>query len=194
MTSETKLPVPYFNQINNDTNYFGDGNRQCCLTSNAMAAEYLLQIYKMETLAQRAQRLGFKEPESAYGHILNKYGDSGDHEANTQALKDLGLKSYFSTSLSIKDVLNSLKKRLPVPAGVHYKSYGHIICIVGANIDKEFFWVHDPYGIRGGISDYYETIGGQSGKYDKYSFKIMKQLWETMNDGWGRIFELPAIL
>ena len=189
--TEIKLPVKYFNQVNNDTNYFGDGNRQCCLTANAMAAEYLLETHSnppIETLAQRAQRLGLSEPESAYGNILQKYGDSGDHTANTLALEELRLSSYFSTSLSINNAIASLRKNIPMPIGVHYKSWGHILCLVGVNTDKEFFWVHDPFGIRAGIADYYESVGGQSGKYDKYSFTIMENLWSTMNDGWGRVF------
>lgn len=181
-----RLEVSYFNQVNNDTQYFGSGSRQCCMTSNAMAANFILADRGLESLADRAKRLGLNEPESAYGKILNKYGDTTNHSANTQALAELGLKSYFSTSLSIKNAIASLDKRLPMPVGLHYKSSGHIVCLVGYG--KDFFWVHDPYGIRAGIADYYEAIGGQSGKYDKYSFKIMEDLWTYQSDGWGRVF------
>lgn len=183
-----KLEVPYFNQIDNDTNLFGDGTRQCCLTSNAMAANFILADRGLESLDQRAQRLGLNEPESAYGRILDKYGDTTDHGANTQALTELGLESYFSTSLSIENAIASLDKKLPMPIGLHYKSSGHIVCLVGYDSEREFFWVHDPYGIRAGIADYYEAIGGQSGKYDRYSFEIMENLWTARSDGWGRVF------
>jgi len=206
---EIKLPVPYFNQVNNETRYHGSGSRQCCLTSNAMAAEYLLASRKLKTLAQRTAEWGLNEPESAYGKILDKYGDTTDHEANGLALKELGLESYFSTTLSITNLIASLKANVPPVIGLHYKSSGHIVTPVGCKIifkspgnspmgmgkgigewdlNKSFFWVHDPYGIRAGIADYYEAVGGQSGRYDKYSFRIMGELWEIKNDGWGRIF------
>lgn len=183
-----KLPVPYFSQIDNDSNLFGDGSRQCCMTSNAMAANFILADRGLESLSQRAKRLGLNEPESAYGQILNKYGDTTDHTANTQALTELGLQSYFSTSLSIENAIASLDNKLPMPIGLHYKNSGHIVCLVGYDFDKQFFWVHDPYGIRAGRADYYEAIGGQSGKYDRYSFGIMKELWASQGDGWGRVF------
>ncbi len=183
-----KFQVEYLNQVNNDTNYFGDGSRQCCMTANAMAANFILANCGLESLSQRAKRLGLNEPESAYGKILNKYGDTTNHNANTQALAELGLESYFSTSLSIKNAIASLDMRLPMPVGLHYKSSGHIVCLVGYDLDEQFFWVHDPYGIRAGIADYYEAIGGQSGKYDHYSFKIMEKLWASASDGWGRVF------
>jgi len=185
---EIKLPVKYFNQIDNDSNYHGAGNRQCNLTANAMSAEYCLTTRNLETLAQRAKEWNLREPESAYGKILNKYGDTIDHEANTQALREIGLESYFSTSLSIKDLIASLKANIPLPIGLHYKYSGHVVTVVGVDLKKKFFWVHDPYGVRAGRADYYEIIGGQSGKYDRYSFDILKALWESMNDGWGRIY------
>jgi Peptidase_C39 like family len=187
-----KLAVPYFNQANNDTAYFGTGNRQCNLTSNAMAANFILADRGLESLNQRAMRLGLNEPESAYGKILNKHGDTTDHEANTQALAELGVESYFSTSLSVENAIASLDKRLPMPVGLYYKSSGHIVCLVGYDAKQQFFWVHDPYGIRAGIADYYEAIGGQSGKYDKYSFKIMEKLWASQGNGWGRVFTSVA--
>lgn len=188
MPKTVKLDVSYFNQGNNADNYFGSGSRQCCLTSNAMAANFILEDRGLESLEQRAKRLGFFEAESAYGDILKIYGDSTDHTANTAALRKFGLDSYFSTSLSVENAIASLDKKLPMPVGLHYKSSGHIVCLVGYNADEEYFWVHDPYGIRAGRADYYEAIGGQSGKYDHYSFDIMEDLWSSMNDGWGRVF------
>jgi len=182
-----KLIVPYFNQVDNDTLYFGSGSRQCCLTSNAMAANFILADRGLESLYQRAKRLDLNEPESAYGKILNKYGDTIDHSANGQALAELGLESYFSTSLGVQNAIASLDRRLPMPVGLYYKT-GHIVCLVGYDLDQEFFWVHDPYGLRAGIAEYYEVIGGQSGKYDKYSFRIMEELWTNQSDGWGRVF------
>jgi hypothetical protein len=183
-----KLDVKYFNQVDNDIRFFGTGHRQCTLTANAIAVEEVLKKYKLETLTDRAIRLGLREPECAYGIILNQYGDTIDHGANTAAIRVLGIESYFSVNLNTKHLIKSLQLGIPVPVGLHYKGSGHSVTIVGVDTDEEFFWVHDPYGVRAGISDYYEKIGGQSGRYDKYSFGIMRELWETMNDGWGRVF------
>src|SRR6478672_2646484 len=188
---QLKLEVPYFNQVDNDTDFFGTGSRQCNLTSNAMAANFILSDRGLESLKDRAKRLGYDEPESAYGAILNRYGDTTDHGAQTQALSELGLESYFSTSLGVQNAIASLDKRLPMPVGLYYKT-GHIVCLVGYDLEKEFFWVHDPYGIRAGIAEYYEAIGGQSGKYDRYSFAIMEDLWTNQSDGWGRVFTKVA--
>lgn len=204
-----KIAAKYFNQVDNDPRYFGTGHRQCTLTANAIAVEELLKKYGLETLTDRAIRLNLKEPECSYGIILNKYGDTIDHTANTEAIRALGIESYFSVSLGVKNLIKSLELGICVPIGLHYKGSGHSVTVVGVettlkepgnspigvgknlgelDLEKSFFWVHDPYGVRAGIADYYEKIGGQSGKYDKYSFRIMKELWESMNDGWGRIF------
>ncbi|MEG4251056.1 C39 family peptidase [Microcoleus sp. Pol10D4] len=183
-----KIDAKYFNQVDNDPRYFGTGHRQCTLTANAIAVEEILKKHKLETLTDRAIRLGLMEPECAYGVILNKYGDTTDHNANTQAIRVLEIESYFSVSLSVKTLIKSLEVGIPIPVGLHYKESGHSVTIVGVDTDNEFFWAHDPYGVRAGIADYYEKVGGQSGKFDKYSFRIMKELWESMNDGWGRVF------
>jgi hypothetical protein len=182
------LSVPYFSQIDNDSNLFGLGSRQCCMTSNAMAADFILTDNGLESLTDRAKRKNLSEPESAYGQILNQYGDTTDHAANTQALAELGLESYFSTSLSIDNAIASLDKRLPMPIGLHYKNSGHIVCLVGYNLSEKRFFVHDPYGRRAGAEDYYDVIGGDSGKYDSYSFDLMQRLWANPADGWGRVF------
>lgn len=181
-----KLNVPYFSQLDNDSNYFGNGARQCNVTASAMAANFILANHGMESLQQRAVRLGLNEPESAFGQIVNRYGDTINHGAITQALVDLKLESHFSTTLDVADAIASLDKKIPMPIGVYYKSSGHIICLVG--YDKDFFWAHDPYGRRAGEADYYQEIGGGSGEYEKYSFDLMKRIWAVGGDGWGRVF------
>lgn len=157
-----------------------------------MAANFILADRGLESLEQRAKRLGLSEPESAYGQILNKYGDTTDHGANTQALADLGLESYFSTSLTLDDAIASLSKRLPMPIGLHYKSSGHIVCLIGYDLPGKRFFVHDPYGSRAGAEDYYNVTGGNAGANDAYSFDLMRLLWANPADGWGRIFTKVA--
>jgi hypothetical protein len=178
-----KLPVKYCSQLDNDEAVFGPGWRQCNTTSNAMLADYLLA----GALTTMAKAQGFPEPESAYMRIVGKYGDTIDHDAQTWALKELGIESYFSYSLSAKDILLSLKANIPVVVGFAYKSSGHICIIVGHDPTKKVWLVHDPYGTRHGASDSYDV--GVGGAYDPYSYGVMQQiLWDSGGEaGWGRI-------
>lgn len=176
-----KLPVAYASQLNNDTAIFGAGWRQCCTTSNSMLADFLLK----GELTKQAKAKGFTEAESVYMRLVTKYGDTIDHNAQTQALKDLGIESYYSTSLSQTDVLKSFQLDIPVVAGVAYKSSGHIVLIVGHDPAKKEWLIHDPYGTRHG--DVYDV--GVGGAYDPYSYDTMQRIfWDLGKEaGHGRI-------
>jgi hypothetical protein len=178
-----KLPVTYRSQINNETTLFGSGRRQCNLTSCTMLADYLLK----GALSKWAKDRGFSEPESVYMRILIKYGDTTDNDAQTKALKALGIDSYFSFSLSTKDVLDSLQAGIPVVVGFAYGSGGHICLVVGHDPIHKLWLVHDPFGIRHGASDAYDI--GAYGAYDHYSYDVFQQLFLDSggNTGWGRI-------
>jgi hypothetical protein len=178
-----KLNVAYCSQLNNDPAIFGPGWRQCNTTSNTMLADYLLQ----GDLTKKAKEQGFPEPESVYMRVVCKYGDTTDHDAQTQALKELGIESYFSYTLSAKDVLTSLQAKIPVVVGFAYKSSGHICVIVGHDPANKTWLVHDPYGTRHGASDSYDV--GVGGPFDPYSYDVMQQIfWDQGGEsGWGRV-------
>ncbi len=178
-----KLPVPYCSQLNNDPSIFGPGWRQCNTTSNTMLAEYLLK----GELSQKAKAQGFPEPESVYMRIVRKYGDTIDHGAQTKALKELGIESYFSYTLSGKDLLLSLRAGIPVVVGFAYKGSGHICVIVGHDPVQKQWLVHDPYGTRHGASDSYDV--GVGGSYDCYAYDVMQRIfWDQGSEaGWGRV-------
>ncbi|TYQ24500.1 hypothetical protein PseudUWO311_18835 [Pseudanabaena sp. UWO311] len=178
-----KLPVKYCSQLDNDQAIFGPGWRQCNTTSNTMLADYLLS----GALTTMAKAQGFPEPESVYMRLVGKYGDTIDHDAQTWALKELGIESYFSYSLSAKDILLSLKANIPVVVGFAYKGSGHICIIVGHDPTQKVWLVHDPYGTRHGASDSYDV--GVGGAYDPYSYDVMQQIfWDSGGEsGWGRI-------
>lgn len=179
-----KLPVPYRRQTDNETySIFGSGSRQCNLTSNTMLADYLLK----GELTRQASDQGLREPESVYMRILEKFGDTIDHEAQTRALKSLGIESYFSHTLSSQDLLLSLQHNIPVVVGFAYKGSGHICLLVGHDPDKKSWLVHDPYGTRHGYSDSYDI--GVGGSFDSYSYGTMQQIfWDLGREaGWGRI-------
>ena len=79
-------------------------------------------------LAENIDLTVYSEFESFYGHILDKYGDTTDHHAQTLALEELGVKTHFSYTLNIEDIIKSINKSYPVVLGVAYKSSGHSSC------------------------------------------------------------------
>ncbi len=178
-----KLNVPYCSQLNNEEAVFGPGWRQCNTTSNTMLADFLLQ----GELTRRAKEEGYPEPESVYMRIVAKYGDTIDHDAQTQALRELGIESYFSYTLSSKDLLASLKAGIPVVVGFAYKTSGHICIVVGHDPVQKAWLVHDPYGTRHGSSDSYDV--GVGGAFDAYSYDCLQTIfWDGGEEsGWGRI-------
>jgi hypothetical protein len=178
-----QLPVKYFSQLDNDTRIFGPGWRQCNTTSNAMLADYLLK----GQLTKQARERGLSEPESVYMRIVAKYGDTTDHLAQTRALKELGIDSYFSYTLSANEVLESLRAGIPVVVGFAYKSSGHICVIVGHDPVQRYWLVHDPYGTRHGASSNYDV--GVGGAFDPYTYDTMQQIFWDMggSSGWGRV-------
>lgn len=178
-----KLPVRYQSQLNNDSSVFGPGWRQCNTTSNAMLADFLLD----GGLSKQSKAQGFPEPECLYMRMVSDHGDTTDHHAQTKALRELGIESYFSYTLSAKDLLTSLRAGIPVVVGFAYKGSGHICLIVGYNPANRSWLVHDPYGTRHGSSDSYDV--GIGGAYDVYSNQTMQQIfWDQGREaGWGRI-------
>jgi len=181
--SAIKLPVKYASQLNNDTRVFGPGWRQCNTTSNTMLADFLLK----GELSKQAQQAKMSEPESFYMRLVRKYGDTTDHGAQTKALKELGIDSYFSYTLSAKDLLTSLRANIPIVVGFAYKSSGHICVIVGHDPVKKEWLIHDPYGTRHGASSNYDV--GVGGAFDPYSYDTMQRIfWDQGGEaGWGRI-------
>jgi hypothetical protein len=182
------LNVPYFEQLDNSTVHHGAGSRQCNITSNAMAAEFILGDRSMQTLSVIARQKRMSEAESAYGEMVYAFGDTTDHNANTFALHRLKLESYWSTELEISDIISSINKRLPMPLGMHYKDSGHIVCAVGYNLDREIIYINDPFGARAGSQNYYAVVGNGAGKFDTYTFNTMRKIWTASRDGWGRVF------
>lgn len=179
-----RLTVPYRAQGDNDPSIFGSGQRQCNISSNTMLADFLLK----GAVTKLARDRGFSEPESVYMRLVAKYGDTIYHEAHTKALRELKIESYFSYTMSSKDVLNSLIKGIPVVVGLAYRSSGHIVVVVGHDPNRRVWLIHDPYGIRYGASDSYDI--GANGAYDHYSYEAFQQLFldrGNSESGWGRI-------
>lgn len=176
-----KLPVKYRGQTDNEWHpTFGNGYRQCNLTSCTMLADFLLD----GELSRAAKTQGLKEPESAYQKILAPYGDTIDHNCQTKALQYLGIESYYTQqSISADDLLLSLCLGIPVVIGVKYKIGGHILLLVGHDPVRQLWLVHDPFGTRHGSSDSYDI--GIGGAYDEYSYDCFDRIFWDRGPGSG---------
>ncbi|MGK7913669.1 MAG: hypothetical protein AB4050_19615 [Synechococcus sp.] len=84
-----KLAVPYYSQLDNETDIFGPGGRQCNTTSCAMLCDYLTD----GALSAAALERGEPEPEAVYDNYVAKYGDTTSHEIQTKVLKVWGVES-----------------------------------------------------------------------------------------------------
>lgn len=177
---EVKLPVLYSSQRDNWDKYHGPGWRQCNLTAHYMAADFLLK----GEIREKALVKKYLEGEDLYGQILAKHGDTTDPQAHTPALREFGIDSYFSYTGSIKDLVLCIDKGVPVPIGVAYKASGHYVCAVGHRADGVY--IHDPFGVRMGLSDNYENT---SGAYDFVTWDWLQAKWVDQGSeaGWMRV-------
>ena len=195
---QIKLAVPYDTQIDNDTAWHGPGSRQCNTSSCFMLASYLLggrfrspSDHSPGTLEEKATQKGYEYADDYYGYLVahSGSGNTTDHNAQTQALKQLGIDSYFSYTVSFEQILESLRNDCPVVVGVGYRSSGHILVVVGVDLDKKFFWMNDPYGVRAGAGEY-EQIGPY-GAFDRYSFSLLDRILFDVGVGredcWARV-------
>ena len=186
-----KLQVPYFAQCDNEgwaesDGYMVTGNVQCAATSNAMLAAFKLPGFLSASVY-------YEEPESYYKAVFTGLGysaeDRGNHDAHTECLAKLGLKTRWRTDLDRNAISTSLCAEFPVVAGFEYKAAGHICVIVGET--KTGYLVHDPYGLRSGARDEYSYInpgfGDTSGSFDLFSWANLEVTFFAGGGGWGRV-------
>lgn len=180
------LSASYYWQTNNPS---GQGPRECCGTANAILLNYLLE----GKLDKQAAKKGISQPEAIYLDRLAHYGDTTNHQANTQALSDFGVESFWSTSLTLADLYLSLRNNIPMVMGLDYFNHGHIVCGVGLKLLAGLLIVHDPYGARLGPSNDWLSLLPEAGKYDRYTLDTFCRLWFPKDEngketlGWGRI-------
>jgi hypothetical protein len=56
--------------------------------------------------------------------------------------------------------------------------------ITGYDLEKKYFVVNDPYGVRQGAADLYNT--SVSGEKDIYSFNLMNQIFFDLDPSYGK--------
>lgn len=175
------LNVPYYTQLDSKTAH---AQRKCFTSSTAMCAEYL----KPGCLG------GGNNADDRMLSVVFKYGDTTNPAAQVRALADLGIKAVYRQNLSRQDIIDQLRKGIPVPVGYLHKGPvgrptggGHWCVIIGIDLDKSQYIVHDPYGdcdlVHGGFPV------PASGARLRYSFRNFEPRWmvEGPKTGWGLI-------
>jgi hypothetical protein len=142
-----------------------------------------LQYFKPGTL------IGVKG-DDAYVRKVFSIGDTTDHEVQTKALSDYGIRSQFSYNLSFADIDCELSAGRPVVIGILHRGSlsnptgGHMIVVVGKTEGGDYV-VNDPYG---SLNDGYtgDVYNGKGAIYKKS--ELVARWCPNGNDGWGRIF------
>ena len=176
------LGVPHYVQLDNTG---GQGFRECNLTSNASVCQYLTGA-----LDPAYKKRGYAEPEDIYAVILAKYGDTTDHAAQTKALRDFGIESYFSYNTDINELAFMVRQGFPINIGTEYKGSGHMVTVYG--MWEHGFRVLCPNGIRAGSANWWHErfYSEASAKPDMFTFSLMKRIFTPdghTSNGWSRV-------
>lgn len=158
-----RLSVAFESQLDNRS---GTGWRECFSSSCAMLARFHGRVRN----------------DDEYNQIRRAYGDTTSASAQLQALRHLGLRSYFWTNGTRVDLLRELQAGRPVAVGWLHKGHvsnpsggGHWSVAVGT-WDRGLL-MHDPFGeallLSGGYS------WNTSGAYQHYSWKNWQPRWEV---------------
>lgn len=165
-----QLPVPYFSQRDN----MEQADRTCNTSSCAMVAKFL-----------GANISG----DDDYFQYVIKYGDTIDHDAQTQALTELRIQSTWNTNLDFDDLDKSLASGLPAVIGILHRGSrsapigGHMIVAIGRNAEGDYI-INDPYG---NLLDEYTTKKGGGLTYSRQELTC-RWTAEGPKTGWGRLF------
>lgn len=178
------LPVNHYAQIDNSS---GEGFRECYMTVCTMLADYVTH----GRLSKEKRSLGLAEPEDAYRRYME--GDTTKHWVHEKALRKLGIEAYFSDTASIKDVMKSLDKGIPVPVGVKYKTSGHWMLVNGRS--SEGWDVLCPNGIRDGKSNnWVQRFRNESeAKSDSFSWNLLKSVFADLGPENGYAVFVTAV-
>lgn len=161
-------------------------DRTCNTSAHAM---YLDALRPNEIIRQ--PNLGLQE-DDVYFRTVTKYGDTTDHQAQTRALKEFGIESYWSYNFSFKMLDEQLEDGVPVPIGILHRgsdiapSGGHVIVVLRKQSANSYV-CHDSYG---SLHDGYQgkVSNGANVVYTRNQLRsrwLVSQL-DTSATGWAR--------
>lgn len=167
-----RLNVPFFQQVDN----LHEPYRTCNTSSCAMVAQFL-----------GAKISGDDE----YYQIVQQYGDTTDHGAQTQALAEVGIQSTWHTNLDYDDLDRSLAAGFPIVIGILHRGSleqptgGHMLVVIGKSANGHYI-CNDPFGSL--LDDY--TSDPSQGQGVTYPRSVLDRRWlyEGKRSGWGRLF------
>lgn len=181
------LKVRYFPQVDSNTRH---ALRMCFSSSCAMLADWI----KPGCLGN-----DINADDTYLTKYVLRHGDTTIASSQTSALNDLGISAIYRQNLTSRDVIEQIKKGIPVPVGyLHHgpisdpRGGGHWAIIIGFDMVAKQWIVHDPFGeanlVGGGF------VSGKNGRNCRYSFKNFNRRWEvnssgryTPGAGWGII-------
>jgi hypothetical protein len=174
VVSSKILSVPYFYQLNNQSN---TGYRECFSSTCAMIAAYYGKI---------------KHGDDEYNKIRAKYGDTTSKDAQLAALRSLGLTAKFITNGNAALLENEIRNGRPVAVGWLHQGKttyptggGHWTCCIGFTPDS--FVHNDPNGEADMVNGGYISHSPLAGKGVWYSRQNWLRRWECdgKNTGWA---------
>ena len=123
-----------------------------------------------------------------YKNIVDKFGDTTEHSAQTQALLTLGIDSVFHYKLDYRDLDESLESRKPAVIAVMHRGTlqapagGHVLVVIGRY--SKGYICHDPWGKPFAYADH-------DGANCEIPYQSLDRRWlvDGPFSGWGRIFE-----
>lgn len=167
LKSMVRLDVPYKSQLDNEENPTGS----CNVTSIAMCLDYLG--------ARRRTNDGQFEDE-LYRYCENNGLSRHSPQDLAYLVQIYGCRDTFRADATIEQVKEWLSDGNPVVIHGYFTDFGHIVCLAG--YDAKSFLVHDPYGEW---TAYGYKKGGDRGKYQNYSYDMIRQLCIPDGNFWA---------
>ena len=158
LNNTVMLHLRYLSQRDNKGDVNKDGKpdwyQTCNVTSCAMIINYLTGDNITATELDKA--------------VYSRHGSRYNHANLVKLMRDYGVKSKFSTTTSIDSIVKHLQSGQPVIWSNKLTHGGHIVALGGVDIDRQRFYVYDPYG---------EPFPANS-SYTKWSYKdVRKPYW-----------------
>ncbi|MEM9090057.1 MAG: C39 family peptidase [Cyanobacteria bacterium P01_F01_bin.53] len=171
LPTKVQLKVPYLSQMDNVNNPTGS----CNVTCVTMCLKFLKPAIQASNGGQLEDEL--------YQYALNNGLSRHSPHDLAKIARDYGIQDRFSELASINEVKAWLDKGNPTITHGYFTSFGHIIMLVG--YDEKGFIVHDPYGewCAGGYDRNVPGGNNEKGKFQHYSYDLIKRTCVDDGDG-----------